>query len=149
MIFNHSGSNHPWMKDAPSKDWYNHPGQDVMTNFRLTTVHDPYVSDYDLDHTVNGWFVPQMPDLNQRNPHVMKYLTQNSIWWIESAKIDGIRMDTYPYADMQAMAGWAADVLRESPGSILSASAGMATSLAELSGRLAVNSIRLTHIFPV
>ena len=116
MIFNHSGSNHPWMKDAPSKDWYNHPGQDVMTNFRLTTVHDPYVSDYDLDHTVNGWFVPQMPDLNQRNPHVMKYLTQNSIWWIESAKIDGIRMDTYPYADMQAMAGLAADVLREYPG---------------------------------
>lgn len=115
MIFNHSGSNHPWMKDAPSKDWYNHPGQDVMTNFRLTTVHDPYVSDYDLDHTVNGWFVPQMPDLNQRNPHVMKYLTQNSIWWIESAKIDGIRMDTYPYADMRAMAGWAADVLREYP----------------------------------
>ena len=116
MIFNHSGSNHPWMKDAPSHDWFNHPAQDVMTNYRLTTVHDPYVSDYDLDHTVNGWFVPSMPDLNQCNPHLMKYLTQNSIWWIESAKIDGIRMDTYPYADMRAMAGWAADVLREYPG---------------------------------
>lgn len=115
MIFNHSGSNHPWMKDAPSHDWFNHPAKDVMTNYRLTTVHDPYVSDYDLDHTVNGWFVPSMPDLNQRNPHLMKYLTQNSIWWIESAKIDGIRMDTYPYADMKAMSGWAADVLRQYP----------------------------------
>lgn len=115
MIFNHSGSNHPWMKDAPSRDWFNHPGRDVMTNYRLTTVHDPYVSDYDLDHTVNGWFVPSMPDLNQRNPHLMKYLTQNSIWWIESSKINGIRMDTYPYADMNAMAGWAEAVLREYP----------------------------------
>lgn len=115
MIFNHSGSNHPWMKDAPSKDWYNHPEADEMTNYRLTTVHDPYVSDYDLDHTVNAWFVPSMPDLNQRNPHLMKYLTQNSIWWIESSKIDGIRMDTYPYADMRGMAQWAADVLREYP----------------------------------
>lgn len=115
MIFNHSGSNHPWMKDAPSADWFNHPDADVMTNYRLTTVHDPYVSDYDLDHTVNGWFVPAMPDLNQRNPHLMKYLTQNSIWWIESAKIDGIRMDTYPYADMKAMSKWAADVLRQYP----------------------------------
>ena len=115
MIFNHSGSNHPWMKDMPTKDWYNHPEGDVLTNFRLTTVHDPYVSDYDLDHTVNGWFVPDMPDLNQRNPHVMKYLTQNSIWWIESSKIDGIRMDTYPYADMHGMADWAADVMREYP----------------------------------
>lgn len=115
MIFNHSGSNHPWMKDAPSKDWFNHPEADEMTNYRLTTVHDPYVSDYDLDHTVNAWFVPSMPDLNQRNPHLMKYLTQNSIWWIESSKIDGIRMDTYPYADMKAMSQWAADVLREYP----------------------------------
>lgn len=116
MIFNHSGSNHRWMKDMPSKDWYNHPDGDNLTNFRLTTVHDPYVSDYDLDHTTNGWFVSAMPDLNQRNPHLMKYLTQNSIWWIESSKIDGIRMDTYPYADMNAMSRWAADVLREYPG---------------------------------
>lgn len=115
MIFNHSGSNHPWMKDAPSKDWYNHPAGDKMTNFRLTTAHDPYVSDYDLDRTVNAWFVPTMPDLNQKNPHLMKYLTQNSIWWIESSKIDGIRMDTYPYADMKGMSQWAADVLREYP----------------------------------
>lgn len=115
MIFNHSGSAHPWMADMPAADWYNHPEGDVMTNFRLTTVHDPYVSDYDLDHTVNGWFVPSMPDLNQRNPHLMKYLIQNSIWWIESSKIDGIRMDTYPYADLGGMAGWNEAVMREYP----------------------------------
>ena len=115
MIFNHTGSEHPWMKDMPSADWYNHPKGDVLTNFRLSTLHDPYVSDYDLDHTVNGWFVSAMPDLNQRNRHVMKYLTQNSIWWIESSGIDGIRMDTYPYADMEAMSGWAKDVLKEYP----------------------------------
>lgn len=115
MIFNHSGSNHPWMKDMPSKDWYNHPEGNELTNFRLSTIHDPYVSDYDLDHTVNGWFVSAMPDLNQKNPHLMKYLIQNSIWWIESSKINGIRMDTYPYADMQGMAQWATDVLKEYP----------------------------------
>lgn len=115
MIFNHSGSNHPWMKDAPSPDWYNHPAGDEMTNYRLTTIHDPYVSDYDLDHTVNAWFVPSMPDLNQRNPHLMRYLTQNSIWWVESSKINGIRMDTYPYADINGMASWARDLLREYP----------------------------------
>lgn len=115
MIFNHSGSNHPWMKDMPSADWYNHPEGDVLTNFRLTTVHDPYASDFDKDRTVNGWFVPAMPDLNQRNPHVMKYLTQNSIWWVEWAGIDGIRMDTYPYADMDGMSGWARDVMAQYP----------------------------------
>ncbi|MDE6081356.1 MAG: cyclomaltodextrinase C-terminal domain-containing protein, partial [Muribaculaceae bacterium] len=78
-------------------------------------LYDPYVSDYDLKHTVDGWFVKGMPDLNQRNPHLMKYLIQNSIWWIESSKINGIRMDTYPYADMMGMARWIDDVEKEYP----------------------------------
>ncbi len=115
MIFNHSGVTHRWMMDMPSSDWYNHPDGEVQTNFRLSTLHDPYVSDYDLDRSVNGWFVLGMPDLNQRNPHLMKYLTQNSIWWIESSGINGIRMDTYPYADMNGMARWAKEVMEEYP----------------------------------
>ena len=116
MIFNHSGSEHRWMHDMPSHDWYNHLAGDVMTNFRLSTINDPYVSDFDLDRSVNGWFVPSMPDLNQLNPHVMKYLIQNSIWWIEYSRIDGIRMDTYPYADMLSMASWIRAIHKEYPG---------------------------------
>ncbi|CCX45036.1 putative uncharacterized protein [Prevotella sp. CAG:1031] len=116
MIFNHSGSNHPWMKDMPSRDWYNFPDSAVTTNFRLSTLHDPYVSDYDKKRTVDGWFVTAMPDLNQRNPHLRRYLSQNSIWWIEDSGIDGIRMDTYPYADERAMASWIDDVMAEYPG---------------------------------
>lgn len=115
MIFNHSGVNHPWLKNKPSADWFNHPDGDVLTNFRLSTVHDPYVSDFDKDRTVNGWFVPSMPDLNQRNPHLMRYLIQNSIWWVESSNINGIRMDTYPYADMEGMASWVDAVMNEYP----------------------------------
>ena len=116
MIFNHSGSNHPWMKDMPSRDWYNFPDSAVTTNFRLSTLHDPYVSDYDKKRTVDGWFVTAMPDLNQRNPHLRRYLLQNSIWWIEDSGIDGIRMDTYPYADERAMASWIDDIMAEYPG---------------------------------
>ena len=117
MIFNHCGSAHPWLKNPPYRDWFNYPDttQFVQTNYRLSTVHDPYVSDYDLAKTVDGWFVRDMPDLNQRNPHLMKYLIQNSIWWIEESKISGIRMDTYPYADMHAMAGWIDAVEAEYP----------------------------------
>ncbi len=115
MIFNHSGSEHSWMHDMPSKDWYNHPDGKLMTDFHLSTVNDPYASDYDYERTVRGWFVSSMPDLNQNNPHVMKYLIQNSIWWIEYSKIDGIRMDTYPYAEMEPMAQWIKDVQMEYP----------------------------------
>lgn len=109
MIFNHCGVEHQWIKDMPSKDWFNYPDYKnhfVQTSFKLTPHVDPYASKYDFDKTCNGWFVPSMPDLNQRNPHVMKYLTQNSEWWIEYADIDGIRMDTYPYADYDAMSAW-------------------------------------------
>lgn len=115
MIFNHSGVCHKWMTDMPSKDWYNHTDGSVLTNFRLSTANDPYRSDYDYDRTTNGWFVPAMPDLNQRNPHLLRYLTQSSIWWIEYAGIDGIRMDTHPYADPEAMSKWLAAVLNEYP----------------------------------
>lgn len=136
MIFNHCGLYHPWMADMPAADWINSypspneinalkaqmeggkvktPESFKQTNFRLNTNHDPYVSQYDLDLTVNGWFVTAMPDLNQRNNHLMTYLIQNSIWWIEYSKINGIRMDTYPYADMNAMAQWNKAVLQEYP----------------------------------
>lgn len=116
MIFNHSGSSHPWIEDLPSKDWLNYPDGSKLTNFRLSTINDPYASEYDRTRSVKGWFVPSMPDLNQQNPYLMRYLIQNSIWWIEFSKIDGIRMDTYPYADMEPMAQWITDVQKEFPG---------------------------------
>ena len=127
MIFNHCGDYHPWakgtridengktIKDYPSKDWFNSPNYGLQTSYKLTPVLDPYASKVDMAETVDGWFVSSMPDLNQRNPHVIKYLIQNSIWWIETVGIDGIRMDTYPYADRQAMAEWMKVLDKEYP----------------------------------
>ena len=121
MIFNHCGFEHPWVADIPSHDWLNTPewldarkdktkpevnDKYLQTSYKLTPIVDPYASDVDFKETVDGWFVPTMPDLNQKNPHVIKYLIQNSEWWIETVGIDGIRMDTYPYADADAMALW-------------------------------------------
>ena len=106
MIFNHCGDYHPWNLDAPSKNWFNNPNYGLQTSYKLTPVLDPYASKVDMRETVDGWFVKSMPDLNQRNPHLMRYLIQNSEWWIETVGIDGIRMDTYPYADRDAMALW-------------------------------------------
>lgn len=115
MIFNHCGSDHPWMKDIPSRDWFNHLDHYVQTNHDKECYFDPYASDYDRDRMLNGWFVETMPDLNQKNPHVAKYLIQNSIWWIEYAGVDGIRQDTYPYADVDMMRDWCLAVMNEYP----------------------------------
>lgn len=109
MIFNHCGSEHIWLTDMPSKDWFNNPDYEnnfVQTSYALLPMVDPYASQKDFSLMADGWFVRSMPDLNQRNPHVYRYLVQNSFWWIEFANIDGIRMDTYPYADYDAMSNW-------------------------------------------
>ncbi|MCD8202096.1 MAG: glycoside hydrolase family 13 protein, partial [Prevotella sp.] len=130
MIFNHCGFDHPWVKDLPSNDWLNLPecvskdektgevtinDKFIQTSYKLTPVVDPYRSDIDLKETVEGWFVQSMPDLNQKNPHLMTYLIQNSEWWIETVGINGIRMDTYPYADAEAMAKWMKTLNEEYP----------------------------------
>ena len=129
MIFNHCGFEHPWVKDMPSKDWFNlsnwlkqsggtsdSRGTDFLqTSYKLTPIVDPYASQVDKRETVEGWFVSTMPDLNQRNPHLMRYLIQNSKWWIETIGIDGIRMDTYPYAFAEPMAQWMKELDEEYP----------------------------------
>ncbi len=116
MIFNHVGSNHPWALDPPSSDWFNFQDDYIQTNYRLSTITDPYSSDHDRKLTLDGWFVKEMPDLNQHNSHLMKYLIQNSIWWIEEAGIDGIRMDTYSYVDQDVMKDWIREVYAQYPG---------------------------------
>ncbi len=118
MIFNHCGVEHIWIKDMPCKDWFNNPDHEnnfVQTSFKLTPHVDPYASKYDFSQMNDGWFVTAMPDLNQNNPHVYRYLVQNSFWWIEFANIDGIRMDTYPYADYDAMSNWMKELNEEYP----------------------------------
>ena len=115
MIVNHCGLNHWWMKDLPTGDWINQWDGYTETNHRKTLLQDPYAADIDHKIFTDGWFVPTMPDLNQRNPLMAQYLIQNSIWWIEFLGIAGIRMDTYPYPDMDFMTEWTEKVMNEYP----------------------------------
>lgn len=115
MIFNHCGSSHPWQINPPASDWFNQPNYGLQTSFKLTPCVDPYASEIDKRETEEGWFVSSMPDLNQNNPHVATYLIQNSIWWVETVGINGIRMDTYPYAYAAPMARWMKQLNEEYP----------------------------------
>ena len=115
MIVNHCGLNHWWMKDLPMDNWINEWDTYTETNHRKTLLQDPYASKFDKKEFSDGWFVPTMPDLNQRNPLMGNYLIQNSIWWIEFLGLAGIRMDTYPYPDMDYMTEWTEKVMAEYP----------------------------------
>ena len=121
QVANHCGSEHWWMKDLPFEDWLNYQenfenkGDLITSNHRRTSNQDIYASKIDKAGMQNGWFVPTMPDLNQKNPFMAKYIIQNSIWWIETIGLGGIRQDTYPYPDKEFMANWAGAIMKEYP----------------------------------
>lgn len=114
-VTNHWGSEHWMYKDLPSYDWvHQFPGY-AQSNYRMTTQFDPNASEADAKYCMDGWFVSTMPDLNQSNPLVLNYLTQNAIWWIEYADLDGFRVDTYSYNDKEGIAKWTKAIMDEYP----------------------------------
>ncbi len=115
MIFNHCGSENYLFRDKPSDDWFNYRSNYVQTSFKTASVMDIHASAYEKKIATDGWFTSVMPDFNQRNRHVARYLIQSSIWWIEYAGINGIRQDTHPYADFDFMSQWCKEVLDEYP----------------------------------
>ena len=115
VVHNHIGSKHWLMKDMPFKDWIHQWPAFTKTTYRDHTLMDPYASAADKKLMTDGWFDFHMPDLNQSNPYVQNYLNQNHIWWIEYAGIDGLRLDTYPYNDLNYMADWALKMKAEFP----------------------------------
>lgn len=114
-VTNHWGAEHWMFKDMPSYDWFHQfPGY-AQSNYRMTTQFDSNASIRDSKYCMDGWFVPSMPDLNQSNPLVVNYLTQNAIWWIEYADLDGFRVDTYSYNDKEGIAKWTKAITDEYP----------------------------------
>ena len=121
QVANHCGAYHWWMSDLPFHDWvnfqsdYEEGAETKVTNHRRTVNQDHYASKADKDLMNNGWFVPSMPDLNQNNPFMANYIIQNSIWWIETLKLGGIRQDSYSYPDKEFMSRWAGSIMHEYP----------------------------------
>ena len=115
IVHNHTGDQHFFIQDLPSNDWIHQPDTFMRSNFRDPVIIDPYASDYDFKQMNQGWFDNHMPDLNQRHPHLAKYLTQNNIWWIENSGLDGYRIDTYFYPDPDFMIQWTKDIKKEYP----------------------------------
>ena len=116
---NHWGISHWLIQDLPSRDWINYweGGENGFkrSNYIQSTQFDPYASKADAQGCMDGWFDNTMPDMNQNNPMLIDYLVQNAIWWIESADLDGIRVDTYPYNDRQGITKWLVRVMDEYP----------------------------------
>ncbi|WP_109302663.1 glycoside hydrolase family 13 protein [Aquimarina sp. AU474] len=115
QVFNHCGLGHWWMNDLPSKDWLNQWETFTRTNFTNIASSDPHVSVSDFNLLTKGWFDSNLPDLNLENKYLETYMIQNSIWWVEYAGLDGIRMDTYAYPNQGVMSRWMQALNKEYP----------------------------------
>ena len=115
MVMNHIGHYHWLVQDLPEKNWIHQFPEFTRSNYQSSVVSDPHQSQYDANLISNGWFDTSMPDVNQTDSIFATYLIQNTLWWIEYAGIDGIRMDTYPYPYKNFMSRWVQEVMNEYP----------------------------------
>jgi len=111
-VSNHIGVNHVWIKNRPTRTWFNGTINNHESAYHnkmaFMDIHGESAS---IRKGQTGWFEDYMPDLNQKDLKLAKYLIQNTLWWIESTGIDGIREDTYPYNDQKFMSDWARTIL--------------------------------------
>jgi len=115
-VANHIAIDHPWIKNLPTHDWLNGTVEKhYRANHHKMVFSDPHADSSTIKHVQEGWFVDYMPDLNHKNKFLANYIIQNTIWWVESTGIDGIREDTYPYCDQKFMSRWADAILTEYP----------------------------------
>ena len=112
---NHWSSKHWMIKDLPTQTWIHQFPEFTRSSYRTSTQMDPNRSEKDKCASEDGWFDTSMPDLNQSNPLVLNYLVQNTIWWVEFAELDGLRVDTYSYNDKDAIAKWTKEIMEEYP----------------------------------
>lgn len=103
VIYNHTGLLHFFVQDKPMKDWLHEWPSYTQTNYKDQALFDPYASSADKKRLLDGWFTPMMPDLNQGNPFVANFLIQHAIWSVEAFGVDGWRIDTYIYNDLDFM----------------------------------------------
>jgi neopullulanase len=116
MVANHTSAYHPWVTDSPSPTWFHGTAERHQANVWQTwTLADPYSTPAMRETTLNGWFIDILPDLNQDDPDVARYIIQNTLWWIGATGIDGIRQDTWPYVPRRFWRDWMTAIKREYP----------------------------------
>ncbi|MBZ4187379.1 glycoside hydrolase family 13 protein [Niabella sp. 3A5MI-3] len=102
-VYNHTGLEHVLFRDQPDSSWFHRWPGFTQTNYKDQAVFDPYAARIDKKIMEDGWFVPSMPDWDQSNPFVQAFLIQHALWSVEEFGIDGWRVDTYAYNDLQFM----------------------------------------------
>ena len=116
QIANHTSPYHPWVNDRPTPTWfYGTVENHLSNNWQKWTQMDPRATDATRRRNLEGWFIDILPDLNQEDEEVRRYLIQNTLWWLGMVGFDAIRMDTLPHVPRAFWRDWASAIKREYP----------------------------------
>jgi glycosidase len=116
QVANHTGPYHPWVKDPPTPTWFHGTEAHHTANtWQTWTLIDPHSTPELRSPTLDGWFIDILPDLNQDDEEVARYLIQNTLWWVGVSGLDGIRQDTLPYVPRRFWRDWMVAIKREYP----------------------------------
>ncbi len=116
MVANHTGPYHPWATNPPTPTWFHGtPEQHPNNTWQTWTIADQYASADVRRNTLDGWFIDILPDLNQDDPEVARYIIQNTLWWVGVSGMDGIRQDTWPYVPRAFWRDWMTAIRRQYP----------------------------------
>lgn len=102
-VYNHTGLYHFFVQEKPTKDWLHEWPAYTNTTYKDQALYDPYAAAADTKQMSDGWFTRSMPDLNQSNPYVANFMIQYALWSVEEFGVDGWRVDTYIYNDLDFM----------------------------------------------
>jgi len=112
QVANHVDLQHAWAKRPPLDNWFNPKS---LNTFNDSVLLSPNASQAERDNLLSGWFSDILPDLNQNEPEVSRYLIQNALWWIGMTGIDGIRQDTIQYMPRTFIRDWSAAIRKQYP----------------------------------
>ncbi len=116
QVANHTGPYHVWAEDPPTPTWWNGTAKDHLSNnWQKWTAMNPRATYQTQRRNLEGWFVDILPDFNQDDIEVERYLIQNSIWWIETIGYDAIRMDTLPHVPRSFWSKWGSAIKKQYP----------------------------------
>ncbi|HME06432.1 MAG TPA: alpha-amylase family glycosyl hydrolase [Bryobacteraceae bacterium] len=116
MVANHTGPYHPWVTDSPTPTWYHGTREKHLNEtWQTWAMMDPHAASSVTKPVLDGWFADILPDLNQDDPEVARYIIQNTLWWAGISGMDGIRQDTLSYVPRSFWRDWMAAIKKQYP----------------------------------
>lgn len=112
---NRFGKNHLFVARPPFNIWVEKSAPMLGDEIASTVFLDPYASTADKRNSTQIWDDSLSISLNVKDPFLMTYLNQHTIWWIERLGLNTIRVPDYATMDQFFLKYWGKAIRTEFP----------------------------------